>query len=155
MYGTVEGVKLSYSEEASLIEGESGAETMINLFQQNMFAVRAEIEVGFRALTAQKMKSIDRRIEPNRTHVHCTPLEAFVDFGWLGAAAWALWTFLVFRCAVRLARTGGELAAAPLCMLLSLALFGFIEYNLADASVVVFYGMLMGLAAARYRTTGI
>ena len=111
--------------------------------------------IGFRALTAQKMKSIDRRIEPNRTHVHCTPLEAFVDFGWLGAAAWALWTFLVFRCAVRLARTGGELAAAPLCMLLSLALFGFIEYNLADASVVVFYGMLMGLAAARYRTTGI
>lgn len=49
LYGTVEGVKLDYSEDASLVTGESGAETMINLFQQNMFAVRAEIEIGFRA----------------------------------------------------------------------------------------------------------
>lgn len=52
VWGTVEGVKLDYSEDASLVTGESGAETMINLFQQNMFAVRAEIEVGFRADTA-------------------------------------------------------------------------------------------------------
>ena len=51
VWGTVEGVKLDYSEDASLVTGESGAETMINLFQQNMFAVRAEIEVGFRADT--------------------------------------------------------------------------------------------------------
>ena len=49
LYGTVEGVRLDYSSDASLVTGESGAETMINLFQQNMFAVRAEIEVGFRA----------------------------------------------------------------------------------------------------------
>lgn len=51
VWGSVEGVKLDYSEDASLVTGESGAETMINLFQQNMFAVRAEIEVGFRADT--------------------------------------------------------------------------------------------------------
>ena len=49
LYGTVEGVRLDYSSDASLVTGESGSETMINLFQQNMFAVRAEIEVGFRA----------------------------------------------------------------------------------------------------------
>lgn len=45
MYGTVEGIRLDYSSDATLT---SGNET-INLFQQNMFAVRAEIEVGFRA----------------------------------------------------------------------------------------------------------
>lgn len=45
MYGTVEGVVIDYSSDASLVSGDD----TINLFQQNMFAVRAEIEVGFRA----------------------------------------------------------------------------------------------------------
>ena len=45
MYGTVEGVVIDYSSDATLTTGN----TTINLFQQNMFAVRAEIEVGFRA----------------------------------------------------------------------------------------------------------
>ena len=43
VYGTVEGVKIDYSEDATLTTGSDP----INLFQQNMFAVRAEIEVGF------------------------------------------------------------------------------------------------------------
>ena len=46
MYGTVEGVKIDYSSDATL---DLGNGNKINLFQQNMFAVRAEIEVGFRA----------------------------------------------------------------------------------------------------------
>lgn len=45
MYGTVEGVRIDYSSDATLTSGN----TTINLFQQNMFAVRCEIEVGFRA----------------------------------------------------------------------------------------------------------
>lgn len=49
LYGTVEGVKISISEEATLDLGEGN---VIYLFQQNMFAVRAEIEVGFRADTS-------------------------------------------------------------------------------------------------------
>lgn len=49
MYGTVEGIKVSISTEATL---KIDAEHEINLFQQNMFAVRAEIEVGFRADTS-------------------------------------------------------------------------------------------------------
>lgn len=48
MYGTVEGVVINYSEDATLVNGND----TINLFQQNMFAVRAEIEVGFRADTS-------------------------------------------------------------------------------------------------------
>ena len=49
LYGTVEGVKIDYSADATLVVDQ---DTTINLFQQNMFAVRAEIELGFRADTA-------------------------------------------------------------------------------------------------------
>lgn len=49
LYGTVEGVVIDYSSDATLKVNES---TTINLFQQNMFAVRAEIEIGFRCDTS-------------------------------------------------------------------------------------------------------
>lgn len=49
LWGTVEGVKIDYSQDATL---DLGGGSVINLFQQNMFAVRAEIEVGFRADTS-------------------------------------------------------------------------------------------------------
>lgn len=52
MYGTVEGVKIGYSADATLTSGTGESATTINLFQQNMFAVKAEIEVGFRADTS-------------------------------------------------------------------------------------------------------
>lgn len=45
LYGTVEGVQIRISDQATLTSGQ----TTINLFQQNMIAVLAEIEVGFRA----------------------------------------------------------------------------------------------------------
>lgn len=41
--GTVEGVKIAISDQATLTSGN----TTINLWQQNMFAVRAEVEVAF------------------------------------------------------------------------------------------------------------
>lgn len=44
VYGTVEGVQISVSDQASLTDGA----TTINLWQRNMIAVRAEVEVGFR-----------------------------------------------------------------------------------------------------------
>lgn len=43
-WGQVEGVTISVSDQATLTDGS----TQINLWQRNMFAVRAEIEVGFR-----------------------------------------------------------------------------------------------------------
>ena len=49
LYGTVAGVEISFSEDATLLDANSQP---IYLFQQNMFAVRAEIELGFRADTA-------------------------------------------------------------------------------------------------------
>lgn len=48
IYGTVEGVKVRFSEEATL---DAGNGNTINLFQDNMNAVRAEIEIGFRCDT--------------------------------------------------------------------------------------------------------
>lgn len=49
MYGVVEKVTISVSDQATLtIGGEQ-----INLWQRNMFAVRAEIEAGFRADTTK------------------------------------------------------------------------------------------------------
>lgn len=47
VYGTVEGVNITVSDQATLTDGAS----TINLFEQNMFAVRAEIDIGFRCDT--------------------------------------------------------------------------------------------------------
>ena len=57
MFGTVEGVQVSVSDTASITDGTtelttSGSDTVdipnvVNLWQRNMFAIRAEIEVGF------------------------------------------------------------------------------------------------------------
>lgn len=52
MWGTVEGVKIDISDQATLTYTNQSDQTVtINLWQQNMFAVRAEIEVGFIAET--------------------------------------------------------------------------------------------------------
>jgi HK97 family phage major capsid protein len=44
VWGSVAGVQVAQSDQATLFEGA----TPISLFQRNMFAVRCEIEVGFR-----------------------------------------------------------------------------------------------------------
>lgn len=51
LYGTVEGVKVSISDQATLTVQNGTTVETINLWQRNMFAVRAEIEVGFVAET--------------------------------------------------------------------------------------------------------
>ena len=58
MYGTVEGVKISISNEATLTISDSP----VNLWEHNMFAVKAEIEVGFIAETTAFNKIV-------RTHI--------------------------------------------------------------------------------------
>lgn len=52
LYGTVAGVEIAVTDTASLTVGSGNDATTINLWQQNMIAVRAEIEVGFRADTS-------------------------------------------------------------------------------------------------------
>lgn len=58
MYGTVEGVKIDISNQATLTISEQA----VNLWEHNMFAVKAEIEVGFIAETTAFNKIV-------RTHV--------------------------------------------------------------------------------------
>lgn len=48
IYGVAQNLSISISDQATLQDGD----TTINLWQQNMFAVRAEIEVGFVADTS-------------------------------------------------------------------------------------------------------
>lgn len=48
LYGTVEGVKIDIATQATLTINSSA----VNLWEHNMFAVRAEIEIGFVADTA-------------------------------------------------------------------------------------------------------
>ena len=56
MYGTVEGIRIDMSNQATLTVGSGNDAQTINLWQRNMFAVRAEIEVGFRADTTMFTK---------------------------------------------------------------------------------------------------
>ena len=52
MWGTVEGVQIDVSDQATLTYTDAlNQEVTLNLWQNNMFAVRAEIEVGFVAET--------------------------------------------------------------------------------------------------------
>ncbi|MBR3272599.1 MAG: phage major capsid protein [Clostridia bacterium] len=48
MYGTVEGVQIRFADQTGLTINSN----QVNLWEHNMFAVRAEIELGFRADTA-------------------------------------------------------------------------------------------------------
>lgn len=50
-YGVVQGVTIDFSNDATLTVQNGTSVSQINLFQQNMFAVRAEVEVGFVAQT--------------------------------------------------------------------------------------------------------
>ena len=51
LYGMVEGVKIDFAEQATISMKEGSDTVQVNLWQRNMFAVRAEIEVGFVAET--------------------------------------------------------------------------------------------------------
>lgn len=46
VWGTVEGVTIDRADQATLTDGDGN---VISLFERNMIAIRAEIEVGFRA----------------------------------------------------------------------------------------------------------
>lgn len=52
VYGTVAGVDITVSDQATIVSGSGNNAETINLWQDNMVAVRAEIELGFRADTS-------------------------------------------------------------------------------------------------------
>ena len=102
--------------------------------------------IGFRALTNEKMRAIAPQAEARQTHLHSSPLQSTVDFGWLGFVAWALWMTLALLAAWRCPHP------APFCMLAAIIGYGFMEYNIADAEVILLYSFSMALAATGFGT---
>ena len=52
LYGTVEGINISINTQGVVtIAAGTSDETNVNLWQQNMVAIMAEVELGFRADT--------------------------------------------------------------------------------------------------------
>jgi len=114
--------------------------------------------VGFRSLTNDMMREIAPDVEPGRDHLHGNIPQILVATGWLGFAAYAVWMLCGLRDAWLFVRgTSGRdppqhLAALALAlMLVALLQNGLVEYNLADAELVLSYGVLMGAAAAGAR----
>ena len=55
-WGFVEGISISISDQATLNDGG----TPLNLWQRNMFAVRAEVEVGFAVRDANRFVKLTK-----------------------------------------------------------------------------------------------
>lgn len=111
--------------------------------------------IGFRALTEAKMRQYCPKMEDRpHSHVHSTPLQVFVEFSWLGIAVYSLWIILSIVRAIAFWRRGaGLFALIPIAIVGSLCLFGLVEYNLADAEVVLLYSLGMGLCDCVYLNT--
>lgn len=112
--------------------------------------------VGFRALTYEKAFSVDPRTELGHDHVHSAPLQTFVELGWIGLAAWALWMGLCFLQSGRLARRAGRPGAgsclpeslafaAPFAMFCALWLCSLFTSNLTEPATVLLYAFSTGL----------
>ncbi len=103
--------------------------------------------IGFRAMTNERMRAIAPGIERNRDHLHSNFVEIAVSFGWAGLGLYLVWMALLFRDG-----WGSDSAPAPVFwMLLAIFINGFVEYNFADAEIVILIGLLGGLAAAGRR----
>ncbi len=119
--------------------------------------------VGFRGLTNEIMRRYNWRVERRQNHVHSNPLQVLVELGWQGLLAYIVWMLVALRDAVRCATqaraTGGRgppgpLHGFPLAVLGVLLINGIVEYNLANAGIVLIYGLVMGLAAAATQRPG-
>jgi O-antigen ligase len=106
--------------------------------------------IGFRAMTSERMREIAPRIERDRDHLHSNFVEMAVSLGWAGLALYLVWMAFLMRDAL-----AADAAPRPLFwMILALFLNGVVEYNFADAEIVILLGLLGGLAAAGRRLRG-
>lgn len=72
VYGTVEGIKIDVSNQASITDGtiSVGAgehavdvPNVINLWQRNMFAILVEVEIGFRVRDAARFRKLTSTVQ--------------------------------------------------------------------------------------------
>jgi hypothetical protein len=110
--------------------------------------------VGFRGVTAKVMqataKQVGVRVESDRNHLHSNFVEIPVTIGWVGFTLYLMWmgTALLngFSTAYAVGDNEGKILALTYSMmLLALILNGIIEYNMADAYIVLPYGLLTGV----------
>ena len=111
--------------------------------------------VGYRCVTAQLMKKIDRAVEGNRNHLHSNICEVLVETGVIGFVVYLLWMGMALRDAVRFVvrtRAGPVVEAvqaqALLLALLAVVANGIVEYNFSDAGIILIYGLTLGGVAA-------
>jgi hypothetical protein len=103
--------------------------------------------IGFRAMTPELMRKIAPQIERNRDHLHSNFVEMTVSLGWAGLALYLVWVAFLLRDALV-----SDATPRPIFwMILALFLNGFVEYNFADAEIVILLGLLGGLASAGRR----
>jgi len=112
--------------------------------------------IGWRGLTNEWMRQIAPAVELNQTHLHSNILQVIVETGWAGFAVYAAWMMKALLDALGLRSAAGSAGEAKLALglffaLLALMLNGIVEYNFADAEIVLLYAFLMGLTAAGFR----
>jgi len=114
--------------------------------------------IGYRCLTNEMMKKIDRAVEANRNHLHSNVLQVLVETGLIGLAVYLVWMVLALWDAIRFVRrtragpaVEGIMALSVLLVLVALIANGVVEYNFSDSEVVLVYGLVIGAAAAGCR----
>lgn len=90
---------------------------------------------------------IDVQIEKNRDHLHSNLVEMTTSLGWEGLLLYLVWMGVIFSDALR----GGKETSPVFWAIFALFLNGFVEYNFADAEIIIMLGVLAGLAAAGRR----
>lgn len=149
-------VRLRFSQLPEEFSPKKGGRAL--MWTQIVPAVHEEhpYGIGFRALTNEKMRQHGKNVERRQNHVHSTPLQSFVDFGWLGVAVYLFWMGAAIAAAIKsllATRVKGASQRAvryvPFAMLAALILYGLIEYNLADAEIVILYSLAMGMSTFR------
>lgn len=58
-WGYVEDISISFSDQATLNDGDQ----MLNLWQRNMFAIRAEVEVGFAVRDVNRFVKLTKPVD--------------------------------------------------------------------------------------------
>lgn len=111
--------------------------------------------IGYGCLTNARMKAIDRKVEPNRNHLHSNVVQVLVETGWAGLGLYLVWMGFWIRDAARRRREATGAGAAPrlvasagLLLCAGLLLNGLVEYNFGDTEMMFIYAFAMGLAAS-------